>query len=72
MSITCPKCKRWYEPGAEADPCLGMLPGVVGACCGHGKPGGYIAFQSGVVVRDFRISKDIGIYRPPFEPGVSP
>jgi len=33
----CPKCNvlaGWDDP----DPCLGLLPGVEGACCGHGHP----------------------------------
>lgn len=40
------------------DPCLGELPGVDFACCGHGgEPGttstgaGYIKFSNGVVLR---------------------
>ncbi len=37
------------------DPCLGWLPGVEFACCGHGArggfPQGYIAFTNGRVVR---------------------
>lgn len=35
----CPVCRlepdgsdKWGGP----DPCLGLLPGVIGACCGHG------------------------------------
>ena len=34
----------------EPDPCLGRLPGVSNACCGHGD-GGYIQFDNGVVLR---------------------
>jgi len=36
------------------DPCLGKLPGVEYACCGHGGKGqsqGYIYFENGKVVR---------------------
>ena len=41
----------------ECDPCLGKLPGVANACCGHGVPGdSYIQFDSGLTVRGF--SKD--------------
>jgi hypothetical protein len=29
------------------DPCLGKLPGVVSACCGHGLLQGYIVFENG-------------------------
>ena len=38
------------------DPCLGYLPGVRYACCGHGEEHGYIFFDNGVVVRgDFTL-----------------
>lgn len=30
----CPACERWAHPGP--DPCLGHIPGVAHACCGHG------------------------------------
>lgn len=34
------------------DPCLGTLPGVVNACCGHGKEAeAYIQFDDGSEVR---------------------
>lgn len=47
----CPKCKKL--PTKEGpDACLGTLPGVKFACCGHGQSGqGYIAFNNGVVIR---------------------
>jgi len=32
------------------DPCMGMLPGVVGACCGHGFNQGYIGFEDGTFI----------------------
>ena len=37
----------------EYDKCLGKLPGVVYACCGHDNKeiGGYIVFQNGVLLR---------------------
>lgn len=39
--------------------CLGNLPGVVAACCGHGVKEGYIKFSNGTVVRgNFGISKE--------------
>lgn len=42
------------------DPCLGSLPGVKNACCGHGGEG-YISFDNGVVVRGlFCIEHDAG------------
>jgi len=37
------------------DPCLGELPGIKGACCGHGVKRGYLCFENGVtLVGDFR------------------
>ena len=33
------------------DPCLGMLPGVTSACCGHGEEAGYISFECGFTIR---------------------
>lgn len=48
-SGTCRKCK--LKRGRDGvDPCLGVLPGVMFACCGHGGEG-YIYFKSGKVVR---------------------
>ena len=39
------------------DPCLGMLPGVTNACCGHGNPKeAYMCFESGVVIRGFTVA----------------
>lgn len=33
------KCKVCgeFKGGKEPDPCLGYLPGIAHACCGHGK-----------------------------------
>ena len=36
----CVKCNLTAEPGGP-DPCLGWLPGVTSACCGHGVADGY-------------------------------
>ena len=49
----CPHCGLMRN-GEGHDPCLGELPGVDYACCGHGGHGngrGYIAFSNGVVIR---------------------
>lgn len=52
-------CRRCGQkiPGSDygkADPCLGRLPGVDNACCGHGDPAAaYIRFTNGVTVRGF-------------------
>ena len=50
---TCPKCGM-IRGEDKVDPCLGMLPGVIFACCGHGNNGycgGYIYFENGVIIR---------------------
>lgn len=39
------------------DPCLGTLPGVWAACCGHGEGEGYIAFTNGTTVRFARLTE---------------
>lgn len=66
MPETCSVCRRWYEPGQEPDPCIGALPGVLGACCGHGNRDiAYVAFEAGVVLRGFKVEKGTGVYRPP-------
>lgn len=46
----CPTCKQARGPDGH-DPCLGHLPGVLYACCGHGGHGqsdGYVYFENGV------------------------
>lgn len=41
---TCKACGLTVDP-FEPDPCLGYLPGVVDACCGHGgERNAYVAF----------------------------
>jgi hypothetical protein len=51
----CKKCGKVFQ-GSNPDPCLGNLPGVDNACCGHGiKEYAYIRFTNGVVVRNFDI-----------------
>jgi hypothetical protein len=32
------------------DACLGTLPGVKSACCGHGKKKGYVMFETGQII----------------------
>jgi hypothetical protein len=58
--IACPKCGEKREAGEQInaagetedkpDPCLGILPGVVGACCGHGINRGCICFDDGTFI----------------------
>lgn len=68
-AVTCPACRRWYLPTVEPDPCLGELPGVAGACCGHGDPSkAYVSFENGVVLRPVTVERDCRIYRPPTRP----
>lgn len=48
----CGRCGR--QVSEAPDPCLGVLPGVWSACCGHGdREGAYIAFANGVTIRGF-------------------
>ena len=46
----CKKCGKYSTPEGY-DACLGYLPGVVAACCGHGVEDevgrGYIQFENG-------------------------
>lgn len=47
-------CTKCGKENVNSDECLGMLPGVTAACCGHGDPEqAYIIFNNGVVVRGF-------------------
>jgi hypothetical protein len=44
--IKCPKCgNRQMKEGY--DPCLGKIPGVTKACCGHGNDQPYLHFENG-------------------------
>ena len=54
----CPRCGRVRDSIDDPDPCLGSLPGVKEACCGHGKEEGYIEFENGVTIRGwFNVEK---------------
>ncbi len=47
----CGVCKK---PNTEDDhdPCLGTIPGVMNACCGHGEgASAYIQFDDGLILR---------------------
>lgn len=47
--------QEWSGDGA-VDNCLGLLPGVSNACCGHGDPTcSYIQFTNGLLIRGFRV-----------------
>jgi len=54
----CKRCGKTFEGSniGEPDPCLGTLPGVDNACCGHGdRSAAYIRFTNGVAVEGFDI-----------------
>lgn len=54
----CKKCGKVFEGSniGDVDPCLGLLPGVDNACCGHGeKSQAYIRFTNGVTIRGFEL-----------------
>ena len=55
----CPHCNLTQSDGI--DPCLGRLPGVRAACCGHGVKDGYIAFtnHTSIKIKIFSICKDM-------------
>lgn len=56
----CKKCGKTFQGSYEgkADPCLGNLPGVDNACCGHGaKEFSYIRFTNGITIVNFDIEK---------------
>jgi hypothetical protein len=47
----CPSCHRNPTPEGH-DACLGTLPGVTHACCGHGDPSeAYVRFEDGTELR---------------------
>lgn len=51
----CKKCGSKHEMH-ESDSCLGDLPGVDNACCGHGvREQAYIRFTNGTIVRGFEV-----------------
>ena len=51
----CKKCGELFTLGeGEVDPCIGVLPDVDNACCGHGIDSqAYIRFNDGTVITDF-------------------
>lgn len=53
----CKKCNKLFPLGeGEVDPCLGILPGVDNACCGHGiEEYAYIRFLNGIHVVGFEV-----------------
>lgn len=50
-SRPCAYCNLSASPEGH-DPCIGTLPGVMNACCGHGDlSSAYVQFEEGVTVR---------------------
>ena len=48
MTRACPFCDRKPTPEGY-DACIGFLPGVYSACCGHGVTPSYVVWENGVV-----------------------
>jgi len=49
----CGHCGK-HETAEGHDACLGTLPGVSNACCGHGvRSESFISFENGITVRGF-------------------
>lgn len=54
---TCKNCRQFVQ-SIKPDPCLGKLPGVKYACCGHGDSRqSYIVFENGLTIRGFEITE---------------
>lgn len=54
----CKKCNKIAV--SDFDPCLGLLPGVKHACCGHGiKNEAYIIFNNGKTIYDFKMGESV-------------
>ena len=57
---TCGKCSMPQLPGCDDDPCLGHLPGVMNACCGHGRRAeSFIQFDNGIIVKGFVVERGV-------------
>ena len=56
--VTCKKCNLPCDIDGP-DPCLGLLPGVEFACCGHGnRANSYIKFDNGLIIRGFKLANN--------------
>ena len=58
----CKKCGKVFEGSniGKPDPCIGNLPGVNNACCGHGvRSRAYIRFTNGIEIRGFKIIRGV-------------
>ena len=55
----CVKCGRTVTFG-DHDPCLGILPGVRQACCGHGVlEKSFISFDNGLIITGFTVTQEV-------------
>jgi hypothetical protein len=55
----CQHCGK-NETAVGHDGCLGEIPGVIFACCGHGNPAhAYIYWENGLMVRGFDVVRRI-------------
>lgn len=51
-SLSCGHCGK-FRTTEEHDGCLGVLPGVMNACCGHGEiKDAYVQFLDGFCIRN--------------------
>ena len=54
----CMRCGALFADDAP-DACLGMLPGIDNACCGHGmRENAYVRFLNGITIRAFEIEEE--------------
>lgn len=62
----CGKCGKYGSSNdGLPDPCLGNLPGVTNACCGHGDPSqAYICFSGGIRIHGFTVDQPTPIPQP--------
>jgi len=52
----CLHCCHTHSEDDDHDYCLGILPGVKSACCGHGDHSkSFVIFDSGVELRGFQV-----------------
>lgn len=60
---TCDACGANYRAAVDPDPCLGYLPGVAHACCGHGDYGNAYVVIGGTPGQDCRtIENQVTLY----------
>jgi len=60
FNMPCARCGKLPDSNGH-DACLGELPGVIAACCGHGSKknyNSYIVFENGITIRGiFKVDK---------------